>query len=78
LSQSEQYQQRNSHETKYQLIYDHHNKLNSHETKRKTDASSTQEPMKKRARPQGQRRPYQGFMTCANPTCISNHVAVKI
>ena len=43
--------------------------------KRKTDASSTQEPMKKRARPQGQRRPYQGFMMCANPTCISNHVA---
>jgi hypothetical protein len=43
--------------------------------KRKTDAPSTQEPMKKRARPQGQRRSYQGFMMCANPVCISNHVA---
>ena len=43
--------------------------------KRKTDASSTQEPMKKRIRPQGQRRSYQGFMMCANPVCISNHVA---
>ena len=43
--------------------------------KRKTDASAVQEPVKKRARPQGQRRLYQGFMMCANPVCISNHVA---
>ena len=43
--------------------------------KRKTDASAVQEPVKKRARPQGQRRLYPGFMMCANPVCISNHVA---
>ncbi len=43
--------------------------------KRKTNVPSAQEPVKKRARPQGQRRLYQGFMICANPVCISNHAA---
>ena len=43
--------------------------------KRKIDAPAVQESVKKRARPQGQRRSYQGFIMCANPVCISNHVA---
>ena len=43
--------------------------------KRKVDAPVMQESMNKRARPPGQRRLYQGFMMCANPVCISNHVA---
>jgi hypothetical protein len=42
--------------------------------KRKPDASAVQEN-KKRIRPQPQRRPYPGYLSCANPVCISNHVA---
>ena len=43
--------------------------------KRKADASTTQESGRKRMRPHAQRKSYQGFLMCANPTCISNHVA---
>jgi hypothetical protein len=42
--------------------------------KRKPDAPAVQEN-KKRIRPQPQRRPYPGYLSCANPVCISNHVA---
>jgi hypothetical protein len=30
---------------------------------------------KKRIRPQPQRRPYPGYLSCAKPVCISNHVS---
>jgi hypothetical protein len=43
--------------------------------KRKVDASSVLDPVKKRARHQGNRRPYQAYLMCANPVCISNNVA---
>ena len=43
--------------------------------KRKVDASSVPDPVKKRARQQGHRRPYQAYLMCANPVCVSNNVA---
>ncbi len=42
--------------------------------KRKSEVPAVQEN-KKRIRPQPQRRPYSGYLSCANPVCISNHVA---
>jgi hypothetical protein len=42
--------------------------------KRKSDTPAVQEN-KKRIRPQPQRRPYPGYLSCANPVCISNHVS---
>ncbi len=43
--------------------------------KRKVDASSVRDPVKKRARHQGNRRPHQTYLMCINPGCISNNVA---
>ena len=43
--------------------------------KRKAEPSTIPDPAKKRARQQGHRRPYQAYLMCANPTCVSNNVA---
>jgi hypothetical protein len=42
--------------------------------KRKPETPSVQED-KKRIRSQPQRRSYPGYLSCANPVCISNHVS---
>jgi hypothetical protein len=43
--------------------------------KRKVEASSVPDPIKKRAWQQGCRRPYQAYLMCANSVCVFNNVA---